>query len=790
MAGSVAGGAVTALGVGVRSVFDRALWRQLFNSAWTSFLIKFGGVVVKSLLAFYIASHTHAGSTTLVECLVLFGLALLFWPRLMRSVTGVVTTNSLAGAAFMDSAGSAHAAPPTRQFRRWWMPSLVLGAASLFMVQIAGSAGLLDGWPYHALRAGLTLALVVASVPAVVRSVLATRFDAGRIERSLAIGHRAWLRRLVPLLSLQALLHPAAIALLTSDAMDRVPFLLKLPAAAALVGLWGATTVGLAAMTTWSAAAHLSRESGALEAAAPPTAPAAIAASADEPRPRWFESARKRRVVLASLMPLTLVLAWPWIGEDVVLLSLRVVPEFHDIGDYHGLDWDKPANRRYMHEQMACFGNVRTLRVMRWSGIDRRGRDAPDGALACAAANGELETARLLIELGDDVDRPVPNPQPGLGNGLLFSPLALASQSPRGLPGAELLLAHGARLTPAAPGHADAVQVAAAGHCLPCLEFLAQHGAAFDGRRPVTPLVAWFDDARDQAPTAVTTLEHLVALGMSPTAAGTDGRSALHAAAAAHDTQAVRWLLAHGGDPGRADSDGMTPLLYASIGYGTGGDDSAAPPSPQLALMLELLEITPSADGLARPDEGRVTIARRSPYIQAPFDIGAAAVRSTALRAAAARLAKPLRYGPGEVPFDMAGHEHDRVARDALARMSDDGFRAAMSFAGVDERIDSQGWVGRAFNAGWWPELVRAARAPAAFREAGSRLRCELMVFAMGGARDTSAERGDSWAVLQALLDAGARPSACDVWARGYFADYLAERTPAQREDWSRRTGG
>ena len=64
---------MTALGVGVRSVFDRALWRQLFNSAWTSFLIKFGGGVVKSLTAFYVVSHTVAHSTTLVECLALFG---------------------------------------------------------------------------------------------------------------------------------------------------------------------------------------------------------------------------------------------------------------------------------------------------------------------------------------------------------------------------------------------------------------------------------------------------------------------------------------------------------------------------------------------------------------------------------------------------------------------------------------------------------------------------------------------------------------------------------------------
>ena len=99
-------------------------------------------------------------------------------------------------------------------------------------------------------------------------------------------------------------------------------------------------------------------------------------------------------------MPLALLLAWPWVGQDVALLSLRLVPEFHDIADTHGLNWDKPENRRYMREQLACFGNRRTLQVMHRAGLDRHGSDAPDGALACAAANSELETAQMLIELG------------------------------------------------------------------------------------------------------------------------------------------------------------------------------------------------------------------------------------------------------------------------------------------------------------------------------------------------------------------------------------------------------
>ena len=783
MAGSEARGAMAALGVGMRSVFDRKLWRQLFNSAWTSFLIKFGGFVVKSLLVFYLASHSSAHSTTLVECLALFGLAMLFWPRLMRSVTGVVTTSALSGTAFADP--GRHGAPPTRQFRRWWMPTLVLGATSLFVVQVAGSAELLSGWLYVPLRVGLTLALVVASVPAVVRSVLAARFAPAHVEHSLATGHRAWVRRLLPLLAAQAALHPAVVALLGSDALDGVPFVLRLLLVyPAIVVLWGATTVALAAMTTWAAAEHLARRPAPPESAQAAIAETPPGADARSGAQAWLESPRVRRFLPTILLPLALLLAWPWVGQDAMLLALRFVPDFRDIGNTHGLDWDQLENRRTMREQLACFGDGRTLQAMRWTGLDHHGSDPPDAALACAAATGQLETERMLIDLGDDVNRPARNPLRH-DDPLLYSPLALTMQSPEGLPGAELLLAAGARFVPSTPGHPDAVQMAAANRCLPCLEFLAHHGAPLDGRWPATPIALWFDDPRGRPPSDVASLEKLVALGLSPTAVGADGRTALHAAAAAFDGNAVRWLLAHGGDAAIADSDGMTPLLYAAASARVA---FAPVPADRRPLLLELLALTPSVDVVARPDEGRVAVAAHSPYITQPFDFGAIAMWTSSLRDAARQQGKPIRYAANEVPYDQSSQGHDRVPREALAAMSEDGFRDAMRFAGANGSIDNQGWIGRAFEAGWWPELLRAAREPDALRAADVPLRCTLLAFAVEGAHDASPGRADSWAVVQALLDAGVRPAACNEWTHSDLATRLPERTEAQRDDWSRRT--
>lgn len=245
----------------------------------------------------------------------------------------------------------------------------------------------------------------------------------------------------------------------------------------------------------------------------------------------------------------------------------------------------------------------------------------------------------MLVDGGDDIDRLV-EPAAAVRDSAPETPLQQAVRTPAGLPVAEWLLAHHAQPRP--PGAlAGLVQTAAAWNCLRCIEWLYERGFPMDATSPATPMTLWLDAHSFGDIDDVGALPRLIELGMSPSAVGQDGRSALHAAAAAANTSAVDLLLAKGADPALPDATGMTPLLYAARGlHQTNPSDTPVDEERRqrrVGVIVKLAGLTPSLDAVGHPASPRRPFIAQDPYIDRDELLGRAAGLDPAIRAATTR---------------------------------------------------------------------------------------------------------------------------------------------------------
>lgn len=447
-----------------------------------------------------------------------------------------------------------------------------------------------------------------------------------------------------------------------------------------------------------------------------------------------------------------------------------------------GMDWSEPFVRQLVRNKLACQGKADKLRVLSWGGIRGDGSDE-DTALACAAYHGHVAAVRVLVAAGDDVDRAV-TPMDSERGVAPQTPLQLAVRTPAGLPVADWLLAH--RKKPWAPvaGQADLVQVAAAWNCMQCIEWLHDRGMPMDARAPATPLALWLDNRAQDDRDDVGELPRLIELGLSPSAVGEDGRSALHAAAADANGPAIDLLIAHGADPARVDADGMTPLLYAARQlYQVNPGESEAQTSRRarrVAVIVKLIPLTPSHESGGVEHRGKRTIVATSPYIEGvPVNLERAASIDPAIRAA---LDQSSPGSPTENADALAHLPPDQL----LARL--DAMEGGQLAAVLHPSARLTAVVA---GAGGWRQLLRAMHGwPALPPSAGGSLPdCRMLDIAMAGQNDRSRDWADSWDVVVAWLDSGRKLKDCDGASRYLLGD-LRRRSRAQQADWATRTGG
>lgn len=465
-------------------------------------------------------------------------------------------------------------------------------------------------------------------------------------------------------------------------------------------------------------------------------------------------------VVLAGAFAMRAQVAWWLLGDD-----LRGVIQSEG-------GWESPRARQVGRAVGGCMGLTRDLRLLHWGGVDGDGSE-DDAALGCAAYQGHLDAVRLLVSNGDDVNHPARDRR--FGRAVATPPIAQAMRGPSGIPIAELLLAHGARLTAPTPDGMDAVQGAAASRCMACLQWLKQHGAPFDRTAPSTPMTFWLD-SRAPGPAGRQTLEQLVALGMSPTAVGADGRTPLHAAAATLDDAAVRWLIGQGNEAARIDQFGMTPLQYAAqshVGHGI----AAAGSDVVTTLMGDTPDWAPTRPKTSMahsPSDFRIDAAGE------PFAFAEAASRDPSIRAFARQLGRPVPYSDYLMLNRLAPDE----IRPTIAGLDDATLALAL---GPGSR-----WLVGLAEQGDWVDLARATAGwPSAGRGRGrGQIGCRLLLLAVEGANDPSPDRADSWTVvLNWTRVSDSVRSECVPEQEKAILDAMTRRSTAQK-DAVRHMGG
>ena len=434
--------------------------------------------------------------------------------------------------------------------------------------------------------------------------------------------------------------------------------------------------------------------------------------------------------------------------------------------------WSEPRARQIARGVEACMGRTSALRVLHWAGIDGDGSEF-DEALACAAAEGHLDTVRTLVGFGDDVNRPARDRR--LGGAVRVPPIAQAMRDEHGLAIADFLLAHGASLAPQGDDSLDAVQRAAAARCLACLRWLGQHGAAFDRTMPATPMTLWID-SNVHGPDEATSLQTLAGLGLSSTAIGADGRSPLHAAAAQTNAAWIGWLIEQGDDPTHVDRFGMLPLFYAGDLYYRND-----PAHPAFDVVLDLLARTPDIN-VVPPKEAFKPDVRQHSADGGVHGFGTVLARDARLRDAVEQQGKTARYAD-EPSLIQLPPDAQRKALDAL----DDATLAAILHPGSDLLL-------AAARDGAWSPLARAMKqwqAPNWRRgEAWQWLGCKLLNLAVTGAGDASSERADSWTVVQVWLSARDGAQQCSDAELRELVALVEQRGVAQQADWNRREIG
>ena len=585
-------------GAGLGALLDPGLWLQLARRALSP--------IVLLQLAIAIVLGIVAGMVTLalprwLVWLLPVGFTLWLWPPVLRWFIGAVARRAVTAAATAEGL-EPQELPPVPLYRAWWRASMICSLALVPMAQL----GLVENLP--AILA-LFAAQVWLATPALVRSVLVPWFPLERIDATLRVDRSRWTVLTAFWFVAFALLHwmlRQAAGITGGDlGIDAVAAWRGSHMAAFVLGrLLVPLLLGVAVSIFCTAAMA---RMAAQRLLGTPSAPAA------EGTPLAFELVREstrrslgatRPMTLAVVAALVVALLWPLVRRPILFGLLRVDPDV-------ALQAQRSA--------MACDGATFKLRMLHWAGVDAAGGQY-DTALACAAVKGHLATVKLLVDLGDSptaklVDLRFPT------SGTHLSAIVQALQSEKGLAAVEYMLAHAADTTilRADADSPDAVQAAAMSHCLACVEWAVRHHAPIDGTWQATPMALWLDGA-GRGSHEVADLQHLQVLGLSATAIGEDGRSALHAAANNGDLDAVNWLLAQGADPGKADREGNTPVLYAVARLGTGPDNRPiAQDTPsdreRVQVVQRLIGVSPTLDrGWVNPMR-HVTLWPNQPYI-------------------------------------------------------------------------------------------------------------------------------------------------------------------------------
>ncbi len=564
---------------GVRALLDPGVWLALGRRTLSPPGL---AQVVAAVLLAVATGWAGATGSRWIAWIALSAAAIWLWPLVLRWFVTDVARQAI-GATGEQDAVPPQEVPPAGTWRRWWAPALARSAL------MAPAARL--GYGVSALPALAVFAAVVwLATPALVRSVLAGWFPPERIEQTLHAERLRWTVLAAFWCIVWSVLHGIVLGLAGLDGATLVEDAKSAWSSshmvAFLVGQALLTLVLTAAIAIFCIAAAAHMAAGRLQDAAAGEAlpdsrlePQAFEASSPGPR------AATRGMLTMLGVVVALVLLWPVLRRPVLLGVL-------------GVDRQTVQMQRTLY---ACEGATFRLRVLHWAGVDAT-RDDDSRALACAAINGQLSAVKLLLDLGESPTEPVVDPRFDGGPRLRLSPLAQALQSDKGLRAAELMLVRvtdPAILRKGGDGP-DAVQAAAMSHCMSCVEWAVRHHAPVDGTWQSTPMTLWLDSA-GRATHSVADLEHLAALGLSPTALGQDRRSALHAAAKNGDLDAVEWLLGAGAHPAVVDIDGNTPLLDAAGLLGRGPDGNACgQDSPgdleRVRVVQRLLAVTPTTE--------------------------------------------------------------------------------------------------------------------------------------------------------------------------------------------------
>lgn len=770
-------------GVALRCLLDGQIWKALLGAllSW-AVLGRVIGAIVLLIVGWFVSNLFPWILRDLLRYVLDFILTLWLLPPAVRRACAIIVPRAL------GTDPDTPDLPDVSAYRGWWLPFLL--ATSVLPDFVNRFVEPLDLVNTRVLGLAVFAVQVLAARGPVVRGVLAPVLPRADIDAALAVRRGLWLLVTLGYMVVGAVVFTlfTAISGGGGDVVLRGLVAFETRHLLSFVVLRGAIALGTLFAVEILCTAALARiaigiaaPDGIDDGAVPTTTAAQV------PTRRAAVSTPTRRVA-ATPKPI------PWrrtlfVAVVVVLAggyALRAQLAYRLLGDedfrHHVTkyrDWSEPEARQIARTQLACMGNAGKLRLLAWAGV-RGDRGIEDKALGCAAYHGHLDAVKVLVNGGDDIDRPVV-PEDAVREAMLQTPLQEAVRTPAGLPVADWLLAHHAQ--PRAPGAgADLVQTAAAGNCLPCVEWLHQRGFAMDGRVPATPLTLWLDKLHYHDVDEVGDVPRLIALGMSPSAVGDDGRSPLHAAAAAANPSVVELLLAQGADPVLADVDGATPLLYALTSLRVyGGDDPAVAlerKTRRLAVVTRLMALTPSLDAKSIERATPHPILDTNAYLEHSVSFGQSAGFEPALRVAAAQQGKTIHYEDADFLAKVPQEE-------AFATL------AAMDEAQVATVLRPSAWLtGYAARTGWWPQLARAMRVwPRPVGQTHVWPACDVLKAAIAGTHDNSPGAVDSWAVVDAWLEAGMKPVDCGTRSAQETAT-LERRSRAQLADWQARTVG
>lgn len=181
---------------GIGALADGALWRALLREIFSAHTL--AGV----LLVLVVALPASLLVSTMLPAIVSAALQALFaawlWPHVVRTLTAIVSGAVLAPVA-VRAGRPALALPPVAEYRRWWVPLLLLRA--VVVASLAPSAFM----PYQLQRlifvAYVALAILMVTAP-LARSVLAPYVDRATVDA--AIARKPWAWRLLAVLPVLA----------------------------------------------------------------------------------------------------------------------------------------------------------------------------------------------------------------------------------------------------------------------------------------------------------------------------------------------------------------------------------------------------------------------------------------------------------------------------------------------------------------------------------------------------------------------------------------------------------